>query len=194
MAEYEVVQILDMINSVGEDALQEILSDFSCPINHEIEDFLKHNAIEFAKKKMSITHLVFDEEGQFVAFFTLTHKPVTVLANVLSKTAGKKMAKHAKFDEAINAYSVSAFLIAQFGKNYSAKAGKEISGDKLMDLAYDTLIEVQHQIGGGVAFLECEDREKLIKFYESGTNGFRRFGERFSENDHVKYIQLLRFL
>ena len=104
------------------------------------------------------------------------------------------MAKHAKFDKVINTYSVLAFLIAQFGKNYSISAGKGISGDKLMDLAYDTLIEVQHQIGGGMAFLECEDREKMIRFYESDTNGFRRFGERVSESGHVKYIQLMRFL
>jgi len=36
MAEYEVFQILDMINCIGEDALQEILSDFSYPMNYEM--------------------------------------------------------------------------------------------------------------------------------------------------------------
>ncbi len=46
MAEYDVVQILDMINSIGEDALEEILSDFSCPMNHEIEDFLQSSTNE----------------------------------------------------------------------------------------------------------------------------------------------------
>jgi len=194
MARYDVIQILDLADSIGEDALKEILSDFSCPPNSEIENFLKKNSIDFSKKKMSITHLVFDEDGQFVAFFTLTHKPVTVMENVLSKTSGKKMAKHAKYDAAIQAYSVSAFLIAQFGKNYAVENGQGISGNVLMDLAYDTLVEVQHQIGGGVAFLECEDKEKLIQFYESETNGFRRFGERYSETDNVKYIQLMRFL
>ena len=104
------------------------------------------------------------------------------------------MGKHAKFDDSLGAYSVSAFLIAQFGKNYAVKDGQGISGDILMDLAYDTLVEVQHQIGGGVVFLECEDRPKLLQFYEKTTNGFRQFGERHSETDHVKYIQLLRFL
>ena len=87
MAKYEVVQILDLENIIGEDALNEILSDFSCPMNDEIENFLKCNAVDFARKKMSVTHLVFDEDGQFVAFFTLTHKPESVMASGLSKTA-----------------------------------------------------------------------------------------------------------
>lgn len=47
-----------MLESVGEDELSSILSDFSCPKNPEIERFIHNNAIEFAKRKMSITHTV----------------------------------------------------------------------------------------------------------------------------------------
>ena len=192
--EYEVIQILDLVEVIGENAAQDILSGFSCPLNQEIEHFLKNRAIDFARRKMSITHLVFNADGRFVAFFTLAHKPIIVSADGLSRTAQRKMEKYAKFDEAIHAFNASAFLIAQFGKNYAVQDGAGISGDVLMDLVYDALTEIQHQIGGGIVFLECEDREKLIQFYESETNRFRRFGERYSEGDGVKYIQLLRFL
>ena len=59
MKEYTVVNILDMLEAIGEENLSAILSDFSCPINKEIENFVWHNAIEFAKKKMSITYFPF---------------------------------------------------------------------------------------------------------------------------------------
>lgn len=35
---------------IGEESLNEILSDFSCPKNYDVEHFLLHNAIEFTKK------------------------------------------------------------------------------------------------------------------------------------------------
>ena len=44
---------------IGEESLYDLLSDFSCPKNPDVEYFLLHNAIEFTKKDQSITYLVF---------------------------------------------------------------------------------------------------------------------------------------
>jgi len=74
MNNQSIINILDLLDSLGEDTVNAILSDFSCPKNPEIEDFLRKNAVEFAKRKMSITYLVFDENKRFTAYFTLTHK------------------------------------------------------------------------------------------------------------------------
>ena len=41
---YTVINILDMLESVGEDELSSILSDFSCPKNPKIEHFIHSNA------------------------------------------------------------------------------------------------------------------------------------------------------
>ncbi len=71
MSNFTSVNILDMINAIGEEELQLILSDFSCPKNHEIEEFVRKNAIEFAKRKMSITYLVVDGESRIVGIFTI---------------------------------------------------------------------------------------------------------------------------
>lgn len=49
MKDYEAVNILDMANAVGEDAVKSILSEFECARNVEIETFVKRNALEFAK-------------------------------------------------------------------------------------------------------------------------------------------------
>lgn len=44
---------------IGENDLEEILSDFSSPKNSDVEAFLKRNAVEFTKKNQSVTYLVF---------------------------------------------------------------------------------------------------------------------------------------
>ena len=56
---YNVVNILDLIEMLGEAPVQAALSDFSCPKNPDIERFLQQNAIPFARRKISMTHLVF---------------------------------------------------------------------------------------------------------------------------------------
>ena len=69
-SDYITVNILDMIDAIGEDALISILSDFSCPKNLEIETFIKNKAIEFAKKKPSITYFVIDNHsGDILSVF-----------------------------------------------------------------------------------------------------------------------------
>ena len=64
---------------IGEESLYDLLSDFSCPENPDVEYFLLHNAIEFTKKDQSITYLVFDaEDASLVGYFPLTVKPISV--------------------------------------------------------------------------------------------------------------------
>ena len=190
MKDYEAVNILDMANAVGEDAVKSILSEFECARNVEIETFVKRNALEFAKRKMSITYLVIDEDGELSAIFTLTHKAVQLLGAGLSSSVRRKIERHAKLDEQSGTYMLSAFLIAQFGKNDCYK--EEITGNQLMDMTMNVLVSVQREIGGGVVYLECEEKPQLLTFYENEQNRFRAFGERFAEKDQVKYIQLLR--
>lgn len=194
MSEHIVINILDLLENLGENDTKSILSEFSCPLNQEIEHFLQNNAVEFAKSKKSITYLVLDEQERLVGYFTLTHKSSLVPADFLTSASQRsKLERYAKLDEATNCYDVSAFLLAQFGKNYSVENGKAVSGDSLMDDVFCILKEVQHLIGGGVVFLECEDNQSLLNFYQSKVNRFKRYGERYSETDKKKYLQLLRF-
>ena len=44
---------------LGEDALRQILSEFFCDKNLDVERFLKEQSIEFTKKNQSVTYLVF---------------------------------------------------------------------------------------------------------------------------------------
>jgi hypothetical protein len=93
-----------------------------------------------------------------------------------------------------NTYSLSAYLIAQLGKNFSNESHTKISGDQLLHVAIDTIKELQYMAGGMVCFLETENEPKLLDFYEK-RNGFKRFSIKESrmKNGH-KLIQLLKIL
>lgn len=65
-------------------------------------------------------------------------------------------------------------------------------------LACDKIKSIQDEIGGKVTYLECEDKPKLIEFYES--NGFVNFGKRELDKDEKDdlsgqyLIQMLKYL
>ena len=188
--ERKSINILDCIDRIGLDRTERILAKFSTErsnskkhLNEDIEIFLKNNAIQFAKEKKSITYLVVDEEEvSLLGYFTLAHKTIEIPESVLSKTKKKRIERYARFNEVLNAYPVSAFLIAQFGKNYALDEGERISGNDLMHLADKELYEIQHRIGGGVKYLDCLDNSKLIDFYQNKQQ-FQLFDERISEKD-----------
>ena len=62
-----------------------------------------------------------------------------------------------------------------------------------MDCVDEVLKRIQHQIGGAVVYLDCEDKEKLITFY-SDVAGYKQISERISDRDQVKYLQFYKFI
>lgn len=193
MSAYRTTNILDLIDAIGDDEVTQILSDFSCPKNPEIENFVKKNAINFAKQKISVTHLAFNDEGELMAVFTLAHKALELNDENMSESNRKRIRRYARLNEISNSYTVSAFLIAQFGKNYANGREAQSDGNTLMESAMKTLVAVQREVGGGIVYLECEDKPQLLAFYQNSHNAFHPFDERYSESDQTKYIQLLRF-
>ena len=159
---------------IGEENLSDLLSDFSCPQNPDVEYFLLHNAIEFTKKDQSITYLVFDtEEALLVGYFSIAVKPISVRASHISKTMAKKLSRVSVPDERTQSYTTAAYLIAQLGKNYSLSKEKQISGSVLLGFALKTISNLKYSVGGVMEFLECEDNDFLLNFYEQ--NHFKLF-------------------
>lgn len=197
-----VANILDLVRENGEESVTEYLSDFSCvrdvdgehkSLNPDIERFIKHNAIDFAQKKVSVSYIVMDEEdGAVLGYFTLAHKPIEMPAAGLSKSTRKAMERYSRLNTSTDSYLISAFLIAQFGKNYAVDNGKRITGKEMMELVVHELGDIQHRAGGGIEYLDCEADAKLIHFYEE--EGFRLFGERISEKDGKRYLQYMKFI
>ena len=159
--------------------------------------FLREQSIDFTKKNQSVTYLVFSNDAaELVGYFTLTIKPISVNADTFSTSLRRKIARVSDLDENTNTYSLSAYLIAQLGKNYSNNANEKIPGSQLLQVAIDTIKELQNLAGGMVVFLEAENNENLLRFYEE-ENGFKKFAVRQTQpykSEERMLVQLLKIL
>ena len=197
---YRIINIRRYIGNenpeLGEDELLQILSEFSCPLNPDVERFLKYSSIEFTKKNQSVTYLVFSvADGKLLGYFTLALKPLTVRGETVSNTVKRKLLRVSELDKKSDTYTMSAYLIAQLGKNYSENDGKMITGAKLLGLAWNKIKATQYMFGGMVTFLEAENEEKLLSFYRD--NRFSQFDTRQTASDtdeSHELVQLLRLL
>lgn len=197
---YVKVSLSKLISQIGEDNVKNILSDFSCPINSDIETFFRKKAIEFEKQSISATHLIFTSyksQNVLVGYYTLATKAFNVTKSAISKSMSKRINKFATYDTDLKSYILPAPLIAQIGKNFTNNYNSLITGAELLSIAIDD-VKVIHQIAGGkVVYLECEDKPRLIDFYSR--NGFVSFGNRSLDKDETDIsgeylVQMLRYL
>ena len=183
---YKIINLKDIYNAIGEEKTKEKLREFSCSLNNDVEYFLKEKAIEFSKQDISRTYIVMSQyknKDVIVGYFAITNKVTNIKKVNLSKTKRKNLLKFAVYDKENKNYSISLPLIGQIGKNYTNNFNKLISGDLLLKLAFDKIKEAQEIVGGRFVFIECEDKQKLLHFYES--NGFVCFGKRNLEKDEI---------
>lgn len=195
---YSVINIRKMIEDdnpeLGESNLIELLSEFSCPKNPDVERFLKEQAIDFAKKHQSVTYILLSlEDAALLGYFSITIKPLEVSAEPFSNTMRKKLARFSDINEKSQKYNMAAYLIAQLGKNFDEKAEGRITGEEILELAIERLKVIQYEIGGSVSFVETENNEKLLSFYEN--YGYKQFDTRItSSDDSHELIQLLKLI
>lgn len=74
--------------------------------------------------------------------------------------------RYATLDKDTNRYNISAFLIAQFGKNNAVPEKYSITGNELMDLTFELLKHVQYCAGNsrkGVPYVRY-----VNAYYENG--------------------------
>lgn len=194
MTGYGLVNLKDMIQELGEGRTKEILSEFSCPLNKDVEFFLHCKAIEFARQGIAQT--------QLVGYFTLSNKVLEIPRKNISKNVAKKVNRFAMARDARRSmtdnYMISAPLIGQLGKNFANGYDNLIPGDVLLKLATDKVRAIQAVLGGKFVYLECEDKDALLNFY--GDNGFVIFGKRDLDRDERDrqsgqyLVQLLKYL
>lgn len=194
----------DMIETLGEDRVKSILANFSCEVNKDVEYFLRQKAVEFAKQGLSETQLVYykDDSGEnealkLVGYYTLAQKTITISKNALSNSLRKRIHKFATYDFEAKKYTLPVILIGQLGKNYADGNNQYITGDELIELAFNSVETVQRIIGGKAIYLESEEKEYLLDFYQS--KSFVQFGKRQLDGDETnldgKYlIQWIKYM
>ena len=198
---YKIINLKDIYNNLGEERTKEILSDYKCELNQDVEYFLKEKAIEFSKQDISRTYIVmsqYKDKDVIVGYFAITNKVTNIKKVKLSETKRKRLLKFAVYDKESKCYSIALPLIGQLGKNYYNGYNSLISGDILLKLACDKIKEAQELLGGRFVFLECEDKNKLEEFYSN--NGFVCFGkinlekDERTKNEGEYLLQMLRDL
>ncbi|MDO5403108.1 MAG: N-acetyltransferase, partial [Eubacteriales bacterium] len=134
-------------------------------------------------------------EKYLVGYYTIAPKFFSISKDDVSHGQYKKLSQYGEYDTHLKKCTISAILIGQLGKNFSAGNDTLITGDELLSLALEKVKSIQNEIGGRYTYLECEDNEKLLDFYKN--NGFIPFGKRNLDSDETDIngaylIQLLK--
>lgn len=195
--DYIELNLLEMLDTYGEDKLQAVLSRFMCPQNTDVENFIQSKAIVFARQRLAMTYLVYStgELPELIGYFTLANKFVSINGNALSKTLQRRISKFSQYDEELDRFLVSMPLIAQLGKNFNPSLSASISGQELLTIACHKVQEAQFIIGGKAVYIECASNPKLFDFYSASQ--FVQFGQRERDTDEIVespvLVQMLKY-
>ena len=69
---YKLLQLCDILSN--KNVCENLFNRFSCPINADVENFLKDKAVEYERKNLSRTYFVFYDDGDthiLVGYFSL---------------------------------------------------------------------------------------------------------------------------
>ena len=190
MSVTSTINLLDIIDDAGEDTTRSVLASYSCPLNQDVESFVRDKAVDFARQGIAQTHLVFrtfGDESYLVGFFALANKVLVVREAEVSKSLFKRTRRFGLYDESSHSVSIAVPLVAQLGKNYAEGHDLLISGNDLLEVACSTVSAIQRDLSGRLLYLECEDSPALVSFYES--NGFKRINPSRSAGELLQYIR-----
>lgn len=156
--------------------LSDALNSFRCYLDEDIENFLRHNAMQYIERNWCAIYLIVDEKEfdaghiKIDAYFTLSHK--TLIPTIASKTSIKHVSGFKDSE------SIHFVLIGQLGK-YIDKlqngdlVASDISGHEILDYAFEVIRASNALIPCRCVLVECSDNEKVHKVY-TGYH-FKRF-------------------
>lgn len=158
-----VTRLEDYKIEIGEKGTQELLSNFFCSVNYDVEYFIREKAIPFEDSNKSRTYLIIgieDNNNHFlIAYYSLSQK--SFLFEGVSTTTKKRLVGHEEFKRKDH----SAVLIGQIGRN--DKAPYKIEGAEIFKNIFETIYESNRIIAGSkFIYLEAVNNYKLIKKYE----------------------------
>lgn len=182
---YNTISLKDIIEKLGKSEAISILSDFSCPINTDVEEFMHYKAYPFECAGMSKTYLITasekvmaEENGENIekiisygvcAIYSVTTKSITIDSNMTRKSRQIAFGTSYALGSPIN-----AILIGQLSKNYTNDNNKYITGEIIMSLIIDHVKEMDVLVPSVSVYVECENKPELINYYERYS--FKYFG------------------
>ena len=86
--EHDVVPLNSYLTYANESEIKHFMSTFSCPVNNDIEIFLKEKSIKFEQKNFSRTYLIIHNtytEQFLFCFFSISLKFLNLDSSVSNK-------------------------------------------------------------------------------------------------------------
>ena len=186
------VTISDLLEYISEDRINEnVISTFKSLEKNDIENFLYNKAIAFEKNSISTTHLIFTDNDVLLGYFSLANKSLILSKERLEKLSNTKKKRLMQSGQILeNGHLVvNSYLIGQLGKNYNLPQEGQIKGKDLLALSFELLLELKKLITAKYVWLECQNTEKLINFYNRF--GFEKIDDFISEDGLVVMIMKL---
>ena len=173
-----------------ENIKNKFLNNFKSLENNDIEKFLHNRAIEFEKKSVSTTHLVFNNK-KLVGYLSLSNKSLILSKERFEKLSNSRKKKLMQSGQILeNGHIiVNSYLIGQLGKNYNLSSKKQIRGKDLLTSAFNVVLEAKELINAKYVWLECRNSEKLVDFYKKF--GFEKIDNFISKDGLVVMMMKL---
>ena len=168
------------MESIPEAQISEKLSEYRNERDRDIERFLRERAIEYERRRWASTYLLLSPADNFQsatieAYFTLSHKAITPgdkVSNAKKKWLGNGLRNPNNLYHAV--------LIGQMGKRIGAGRESLLTGDQILNCAFEVVRQADKIIAARNVFLECDiHRVRLQELYVD--YGFRELqrNERF---------------
>lgn len=163
------VSLSDLLEEIGEEGAKLELSDF-CSINSDVQDFFRNLAIAFEQKGLSTTTLIYDKRRRLLGGYSLS--PYSLRTDNLNEE--ERIELFGKEYKDIK--TLPAILIGQLSKNYYGDNNLLITGEEILAMIFENIVEIASSINSAICYVDCEDVPELKEFYE--TNGFQFFKEK----------------
>lgn len=146
-------------NTTKEDVL-EALSSFSCPLDKNIEEFVREKAYNFETHDLSRTFLIYDND-KFCGIFTLAMSKVDVNSNLTRREKKELFGTTYSLGKTIPAH-----LIGQISKNFTNNLDELITGKEILDNAKNYIYVANDLTPAPIIRVDCAKKEELAEFYK----------------------------
>lgn len=164
---YRTVSLYDLMNQgVGKETINRILSDFSCPLNPDVEYFIKYKAYDFERTGLARTYLVYSQattsdDPVLAAIYSLGQSCIEI-----SKSLKTNMRRRMFGTSYPIGKNIKTLLVGQLAKNYTNNHNRNITGDLLMRLVFERIKEIHMIFPSVVTHIDCKDVPELRRYYE----------------------------
>ena len=187
---FTTFSLTELLSQIGEDKVRNKLKGFRSK-DKDIENFLINKAIFFEKISISSTYLIFNYEKELAGYFSIANRSLILQKedlDIISKTLKKRLTKSASENKSGD-YVINSFLLGQVGKNFNLEKNN-LTGNEILKIAYELLLEIRQKIRVKFIWLECQNNEKILNFYQNF--GFSKIDNFISESGYNVMIMELK--